>query len=440
MKRIYEPAAYGPQGACYWADTVEPASWGALTEDLQTDVAIIGGGFTGVSAAYHLAQAGIQTTVLEAEHSGYGASGRNGGFCCLGGAKASRASLAHRFGKDGLAEWRQTEVAAVDLVGSLIDQLALDVDRHSQGETLLAHSAKAWSSMQSEAATAAEDYDVSPILTPQHALRQDGLGGPWHGAMTIPIGFGLNPRKYHSGLAQAAIGEGAQLFDFSPVESLDRFGDNWRLRTPKGTITAQRVILATNGYSSEDLPDWLRARYLPTQSSVIVTRPLTDAELDAAGWHSNQMAYDSRTLLHYFRLMPNRRFLFGMRGGLKASARANTRIEAQIRKDFARLFPAWSAVEITHSWQGLVCLMAGLTPFVGPVPGHNGLFAGLGFHGNGVAMGTYAGKLLASLAQNEAPRSNYPAAMKAVPKRFPLGRHRRALLWPAYAMASAFDL
>ncbi|MDJ0823619.1 MAG: FAD-binding oxidoreductase [Paracoccaceae bacterium] len=438
MKRLYETPAYGPQGACWWAETVDDDTWPQLTGDLHTEVAVIGGGFTGLSAARHLARDGVSVTVLEAEHAGYGASGRNGGFCCLGGAKAPGALLRRRFGEDGARDWYACERAAIDTVARILDEDGIDADIHSEGETLLAHSPRAWAAMQDEAPQVAQDYGVDPVLTPRDGLRQQGLGGPWHGAMTIPLGFALNPRRYHAGLARAAQSAGARLYGQSPVTGLRRDG-KWQLDTPQGRVTADTVILATNGYSAEDLPSWLRARTLPVQSSVIVTRPLTKDEQAAQGWTSAQMAYDSRTLLHYFRLMPDGRFLFGMRGGLRATSRANAAIARQIRADFHQLFPAWRDVEITHDWQGLVCLMANLTPFVGPVPDHPGLFAGLGYHGNGVAMASHAGALLADLVQGRRP-AQYPAAMQAEPKRFPLGPYRRALLVPAYLAARAFDL
>lgn len=434
MKRIYESPAYGPQGACYWADTVAPESWTPLPGPRRTEVAVIGGGFTGLSAALHLARDGIGVTVLEAGHPGYGASGRNGGFCCLGGAKLTDHALARAFGAGGAAEWHETERAAVETAATLIRDHGIEADTHSDGETLIAHSARAWTRLKAQAAA-----DPSTRLTPREELGKEGLGGPFHGALTTPVGFALNPRKYLAGLARAARAAGAVLHAETPVTAMRRDG-NWHLSTPEGEVIARRVILATNGYSSEDLPEWLRARYLPVQSSVIVTEPVPDALREAQGWSSHQMAYDTRVLLHYFRLMPDNRFLFGMRGGLTATARAQTAISRRIRKDFAAMFPEWSGVKITHEWAGLVCLMARLVPFAGPVPGHPGLFAGMGYHGNGVAMGSHTGVILADLVQNKTPRVLHPAAMQADPRRFPLGSHRRALLAPAYATAMLLDL
>ncbi|MCA1287814.1 NAD(P)/FAD-dependent oxidoreductase [Salipiger bermudensis] len=439
MKRIYEAPAYGPQGKCYWADTVEGDDWPALPGPRHSEVAIIGGGFTGLSAALHLAQDGVEVTVLEAGHAGYGASGRNGGFCCLGGSKGSSGYLRRRYGETALRNWRATEKAAVATARGLIDAHGIEADTHSEGETLIAHSPRAFAKMRDGIEEIEREYGVTPQLIELEEMAAHGLSGPFFGAMTTPVGIALNPRKYHAGLARAAQSAGAVLHGHSPVTALRRNG-RWELETPHGTVTADRVILATNGYSSEDLPDWLRARYLPVQSSVIVIAPLEQAQIDAQGWSSHQMAYDTRVLLHYFRLMPNGRFLFGMRGGLTATPRARAAISRKIRADFARMFPAWQDVEITHEWDGLVCLMASLTPFAGAVPDHPGLFAGMGYHGNGVAMASHTGMLLADLVQGKPPRGPYPEIMRHPPRRFPLGRWRRALLAPAYATATLFDL
>jgi glycine/D-amino acid oxidase-like deaminating enzyme len=439
MRRLYEPAAYGPQGACYWAETLLAEDWPAAEGAQSTEVAVIGGGFTGLSAALHLAEAGIAVTVLEAEHPGYGASGRNGGFCCLGGAKASPAALERRYGPGAAQAWAGAETAAVARTGALIERHGIAADTHSDGELLLAHRPRAFRAMTAETPALARAYGVTPRLIPPEALAAEGIGGAWHGALHLPLGFALNPRKYHAGLARAARQAGARLCAHSPVTALTPRAGRWRLTTPRGEITARQVLLATNGYSAEDLPDWLRARFLPAQSSVIVTRPLSPAEQAAQGWTSDRMGYDSRLLLHYFRKLPEGRFLFGMRGGLRATPRETAALSRRIRRNFHALFPAWRDVEITHEWSGLVCLMRHLIPFVGAVPEAPGLYAAMGFHGNGVAMGTHAGASVAALMRGETPR-DCPAFLSRPPARFPLGRFRRALLRPAYLAAEALDL
>lgn len=439
MRRIYEDAAYRTPQSCWWRDTAPPALQPQLDGDHRTEVAIIGGGFTGLNAALVLEKAGVDTTVIDAEQPGWGASGRNGGFCCLGGSKLGSALLAHRFGNDQRVEWHKAERAAVDHVDALLSDNQIDVDRHSDGETLLAHTPKAMREIRKSSDATAATYGVTPDIIPAEELRQRGLGGKFHGGITLPIGFALNPAKYHAGLARTAGAAGVRLFGQTPAQSITRTGSTWRVTTPTGTITADKVVLATNGYSSEDVPEWLRARYLPVQSSIIVTRPITEDEQMRQGWTSLQMCYDSRILLHYFRLMPDGRFLFGMRGGLRATTSAEAALSQKIRTDFHALFPEWRDVEITHEWSGLVCLMRRLTPFAGPVPDQPGLFAAMGYHGNGVAMGSYLGARLAETMLERPSSGAFPAFLSAPPARFPLGSLRRLLLAPAYTAATLFD-
>jgi len=213
---------------------------------------------------------------------------------------------------------------------------------------------------------------------------------------------------------------------------VSRDSDGWRLTTPTGVVRSGQVLFATNGYSAEDMPDWLGGRYVPTQSTVLVTRPLDPDELAAQGWTSDQMAYDSRNLVHYFRLMPDRRFLFGSRGGLRSSPQAEARARARNRRDFEAMFPAWRHVASDHSWSGLVCLSAKKMPYVGPVPDQPGAFCAMAYHGNGVSMGSHCGKLAAALIAGDARPEDLPIPLRAALPRFPLGRSRRMLMPPVY--------
>ena len=435
MKRIYADFAYSeaPRAGCWWDQTHGAPERPALQGAAQADVVIIGGGFTGLNAALHLTQAGVGATVLEAERVGFGASGRNGGFCCLGGGMLDDAALDRKSGRAERLGWRQAEVAAIRQVEDFIAARGINVDRHSRGETQLAHRPRDFEEMRGRLAYYAENYGVTARLTEKADLAAEGLNAGFEGAITVPIGFGLNPRKYVTALAQAAEEAGAAICHNSPATGVTGRKGAFEVTTPRGCIRAERVIIATNGYSSEDLPTWLAARYMPTQSSVIVTRPMTEAELAAQGWTSQQACYDSRHLLHYFRLMPDNRMLFGVRGGLMSNPNSERRALARARADFEAMFPAWRHVETPHGWSGMVCIARNRMPFVGQVPDQPGIFAGLCYHGNGVAMASYSGAILADLVRGITPERPYPAPMRAPLARFELGRFRRAVMPFAYA-------
>jgi glycine/D-amino acid oxidase-like deaminating enzyme len=441
MKRIYSDFAYSddPRAGCWWDQTCALPDHPSLEDAESCEVAIVGGGFTGVSAALHLAQAGVSAVILEGRHIGWGASGRNGGFCCLGGGLLENPELDRAFGRESRNAWRKTEVEAVRLVEDITARFGIDVDRHSNGETQFAHRPRDFEAMRAEVANYAESYGLTARLTEKSALESEGMNAGYHGAITVPVGFGLNPRKYIVGLANAAVQAGASIYHDSPVTTISRVGDGFVVTTPQGTMKADKVIIATNGYSSEDLPPWFAARYMPTQSTVIVTRPLSATEMDAQGWTSRQAAYDTKHLLHYFRLMPDNRMLFGVRGGLFSSPGSEARAIRRARADFDRMFPAWRHVETPHAWSGMVSIARNRMPFVGEIPDTPGMFASLCYHGNGVAMASYSGALLSDLVQDKEPLLTYPKAVQRPLAKFELGRFRRLLMPIAYARFAIAD-
>lgn len=436
MRRVFPDYTYGagPRQSCFWAETVSNPGHARAEGEIQADVAVIGAGFTGLSAALHLAEGGADVVVLEAQVPGWGASGRNGGFCCLGGSAASDGVLRSLHGEKARREFCTTEAEAVQTVRDLMDRHAIVCDVHSEGETLLAHTPRALAGFEAKARGIERDYGVTPDMVNGGDLARHGMNGPFFGALTTPIGFALNPLKYTLGLTRAAERAGARIFGSSPVLGIESRG-GFTLTTPAARVRAGRLVVATNGYSSDDLPAWLGGRYIPTQSNVIVTRPLEAAEIAAQGWSTRQMSYDDRFFLHYFRLMADNRMLFGMRGGLFSSPMADKGMYRTIRRHFERMFPAWAHVETPHSWSGLLSIARDLTPFAGPVPGMTGAVAAISYHGNGVAMASHTGALLADLALDRTPRRTWPAIMRSPPKRFPLGRMRRANFWPLYAWA-----
>ena len=441
MKRIYEPLAYGnrPIRDRYWDHT--GATWPDLPPpdaDLSTDVAIVGGGYTGLSAALRLARAGVACLVLDGQLPGWGASGRNGGLVSIGSAKLGDAAIRRRFGAEDARRFFDAERAAVTLVEDLIAEYAIDVERHSRGYTFAAHRPDAIADLHAYGASYTDRYGLPYEFVAKAEMADHGLRSPdFHGAVHVPIGFALNPMKLLAGLLGAAIRSGVTLHYKTPVTRILQEGDHI-LITPTARIRARRLIVATNGYSSENLPRAMAARYLPVQSNILVTRPLSRDEIAAQGWWSDQMVVDTRNLLHYLRKLPDNRMLLGLRGSVHATERAMQKTKKSARADFDRMFPDWRHVETEFFWSGLICMTRNLVPFAGPLPGLDHAWGAFGFHGSGVSMAPYCGAVLADmiLGHSNLP---HPDFMKSTPRRFEMGSFRRHVLGPTFAWYAMKD-
>lgn len=437
MRRAYPPAAYhSAPPPSYWAKTAPeaPKRGAPLAADLAVDFAVVGGGFTGLNAALALAEAGEETALFDMAYPGWGASGRNGGFVCIGGAKLPLAEQVKRFGETETRAFVSTQRAAIDHVASLLGQLGVDADRHSDGEWSLAHSARAFEAAEADAAL--ERRLGVPITGhSQGALDERGMAGPaFHGGHHTWVGFAINPLKYAAGLAAAAEAAGARLFSQSPVHSIRTAPGGFRLHVGGFEVRARKLIVAVNGYGADEWVPGLDDRVLPVLSSIMVTRRLTGSELQGPGWTSDQAAYDTRAKVHYFRLLPEGRFLFGARGGSSLNPALQRRLNARIRRDFEAMFPHWAHVETEYMWNGLLALARDMAPHVGPLGDWENAWTACCYHGNGVAMGSYAGRLLAELATGRRAQSTLPAIVRAPLPRFPLPRLRMAYVKGYYAL------
>lgn len=436
MARLYEPEAYDTSQwpDSYWrASTDLPPPLPPLEGEAEAEVAIIGAGYAGLNAALELAERfGMRAVVLEAGQPGWGASGRNGGFCCHGGAKLSVAQIAARHGGDVAREWQAFEYDAIERVRDNLARYTIKADAGPEGEIYMAHSARTFARMQ------AAPREPGAELIPRAALSERGFcGAGLHGALLSPHGFGLHPLKYALGLARAAQAAGVRVHGGSAVTALRRDGAGWRLDTARGSLRAKRVLVATNGYSDEALPPWLHGRIFPLLSAILVTRPLTEAECATQGWTSRIMAYDSRRVLHYYRLLPDGRFLFGGRGGISARGDAVAAFHATLRAEFEGMFPAFAGAPTERYWAGFVCMTGSWHPFCAEVPDQPGLFAALGWHGNGVAAASEGGRRIAhALAGSANPA---PALVQAPLHRFPLPALRRPLKGVAVGLAKLAD-
>lgn len=445
LKRIYQPTAYQTDSLpdSYWVESTGtlPACE-RLTGDSvhKTDIAIIGGGYCGLSAALELAENGAQVSVFDAGRSGWGASGRNGGFCCIGGSGKSYFDLAKKFGDDAVKQFARQECEAIDLVDQRLTDWNIDADRHSDGEVVLAHKQSRIAELHEEAKEFAHFTDVQTEFLDSDALKERGLNADdTYGGLHVKAGFGINPMKYLAGLHQQCIRAGVRIFEQAKIDRFDEAAGKYTLYAGSAQIEANKVIIATNGYSAENLPDWLGGKLMPVFSGIFVTRPMSNDELAAQGWTSDLMAYDSRILLHYFRKLPDNRFLFGGRGGITATPEAFEAGKRDLAANFERMFPAWRDIERTHHWNGLACLSQSWRPYIGRVPGHHDVWTALAWHGNGVALASQGGKLLAQRMLGTIGDDDLGAVLGTPMDKFPLPSLRRVARTVAYRYYGLHD-
>jgi glycine/D-amino acid oxidase-like deaminating enzyme len=419
----------------YWEASADPLSFElpSLAKDMTCDVAIIGGGFTGLSAAIELATAGIDVCVLEAGPIGWGASGRNGGFACIGSHKLGYGTMIKRYGLAETQSFHRNMRDSVDLVADTAQRYNINIHKIGQGEITLAHLPNRCDALKSDAEFHAATFGEESEFLAIEDLKEQGVYSPaFYGGLKSKTGFGIHPLNYVRGLARAAKQAGVKIFPHSQMTSWVQTEGKHHLHTDDYVISASRVLVATNGYSQESVSGDLAGRLLPALSNIIVTRPLSNSELQAQGWTSNTMAYDSRNLLHYFRLLPDNRFLFGGRGGTDSSNNSASDYQRQLTHRFHEMFPAWSSAEITHFWRGFVCLAYDRVPYIGPLDEKKSVWTAVAYHGNGVAMATWSGRAVARMMQNKtAPDEVSPVITRRLTK-FPLPAFRPLYLKGAY--------
>ena len=443
--QLYHPWIHDHRAAVpsYWEASAPPLAAAAapLEGDRRCEVAIIGGGYTGLSAALQLARAyAIDCAVLEAGPIGWGASGRNGGFCVLGSSKRSLGELARRHGPAEARRFHELQRAAIALVEDLARDEAIALEATGRGELLVAHRPARLAALhrqarETEAITGERWRVLSGVeLGERHVQMREAAG-----ALVIPHGFGLHPLRYVRGLATAAVRHGAVLHGHTEVLRIDREPAGFRLHAARGSLRARRLLLATNGFTREGLHKSLDGRLLPALSTILVTRPLSAAERAAQGWREPWLIADTRTLLFYLRLLRDGRLLFGARGGTDASPAAFAARVGWMRRRLAGRFPAWAAVEVEHAWWGLVGLAYDRVPHLGALDDDRALWFAGAYHGGGVAMGTALGCAAAARLAGAPDPLPLPSFVGGAPPRFPLPSLRLLGLRAAYLTAAITD-
>jgi glycine/D-amino acid oxidase-like deaminating enzyme len=371
---------------CLWTETAaSPSPGGHPDRQLprSTDVAIIGGGYTGLAAARTLARRGVDVTLVERHTFGWGASGRNGGLV-LPGFKPEMEELDRRVGVDRAARMFRLTLEAIRFLENLIVDEGIPCDFVRCGAVTLA--AKPG---HVRALAASGDFLRDRLGYETEFLGRDQLGreigsARYHGALVDPGGCALHPAAYVRGLAASAHRAGARLLENAEVKRVRRVPSGFEVTTALGQVHAREVFAATNGYTPRALSA-LRRRVIPIGSYQIATAPLPN-DLAARLIPRGRVFSDTKNLLYYFRLSPDRRLVFGGRAsftptGIKRSA-------AILQAGMGEVFPELADAKIEFAWSGKVAYPLDHLPHAGRF---DGVHYAMGYCGHGVALATYLG-------------------------------------------------
>ncbi len=401
----------------YWWDTVaDPPPAPPPRLPVRVDVAVIGGGYTGLSAARQLARQGASVVVLERERIGWGASSRNGGQV-LTGLKLDAATLVARYGESRARALFERSLESIAFLERVIDDESIACDYERCGHLQAAAKPAHFRAFRDEQALLARVFDHRVELVSSAEQRSEVGTGVYHGVLVDERSGALNPARYASGLAAAAARAGATLADRVAVTGLVARGGPWIVTTDRGDVHASDVLVATNGYTGPATPR-LERRLVPVGSYIIATAPLGAADA-AALLPRRRMAFDSKHFLHYFRVTADRRLLFGGRAEFsRPSPGATRRAAATLHRDLARVFPQLAGTAIEYAWSGNVAMTRDQMPHAGRM---EGAYFAAGYCGHGVAMATYLGSLVARRIAGD--RTEHPLLDDRMPS-IPLYRGR----------------
>ncbi len=381
----------------FWLDTVTmPGAEAKVPLPERADVAVIGGGYTGLSAARVLAKRSAKVVVLEAEMAGWGASSRNGGMV-LTGLKLTPRQLLERYGRIAAQRMYRASLSSIECLEQTVKEEGIDCDFSRCGHLEVACKPSHFGSFVESAEVMAREFNHSVRIVPKNMLHSEIGSEIYHGGLVDETSAGVNPARYVAGLARAAVRAGAVLYERTRVEEVEQetkqAAKGHRVGTSQGTLWARDVFVATSGYTGRATPA-LRRKIIPIGSYIIVTEPLPE-DLARNVSPRNRMIYDSKNYLYYFRLTPDRRMLFGGRAAFFPETTNSIRASARIlHRGMLTVYPQLRDTKVEYAWGGTLDFAFDIMPHAGQL---EGLYYALGYAGHGVAMATYLGTKMAEV-------------------------------------------
>jgi len=391
----------------YWLTTAEfPKTNTGQPLPERVDVAVIGAGFTGLSAARTLAKRGASVVVLESETIGWGASSRNGGMV-LSGMKLGVNKLISRYGRELTQRMYAASLETIDCVERIVRQEAIDCDFSRCGHLEVACKQKHFDDYARQAEVIAREFNHQLRVVQRQELSTEIGSTIYYGGMVDEVSAGVNPARYVAGCARAALKAGAAIFERARVAALQRESrqgaSGWKITTSRGALWAREVFVATSGYTGKATPA-LQKRIIPIGSFIITTEVLPQAlahELSPR----KRMIYDSKNYLYYYRLSPDSRMLFGGRAAFFPENDQTVRRSAEIlRRGMIDVYPQLGEIKVEYVWGGTLDFAFDIMPHAGQI---DGMYYAVGYAGHGVAMATYQGQKMAELIAGDKPENPF---------------------------------
>ena len=396
MKNIYHSDIYKFEKPVnsYWEDTTkENFNLNKLTKDINSEVAIIGGGYTGLLCAINLIENySLDVVLLEAGKVGWGASSRNGGFCAFPPIKTNFKNLQKIFGKDETKKFFRNSVEGSNYTKSIIKDYNIDCDVSGECNFILAHHPNKFKQIREQGEIYKNEFGIETEIYSKEEFDKIGhTGTEQYGAISYKPGFAINPLKFVNGIAKYALSKKLKIFDHTLVSKIEKKNNSYILRTSEGSVNTKKIVVATNGFYQEGLVPQMNSRILPVISNIIVTRKLTKDEIDLHNFKTYSPIMNTKNLLYYYRKLPDDRILFGTRGDFIGSDQSNVNRSKKMEKFFKNIFPNWSKISIDYSWRGLIAMSQKLTPSIGKIENEE-IYYGFGYHGVGVSSAPWTGK------------------------------------------------